>query len=1007
MALRKEEAQFELTFITDESRNFAKTILATKEFNKQIEDSRRNIEKLEKELKKVEKDETKRAEILKKIAAEEQNVATNMKKIGDEAKKVEKIDLSKLTPAQLVERAKQLEQSMRHMSQTHPEFKLLQAELQRTNVQIKDLKDNSRALAAATSLWQQAFTVAVGVLGGLSLENILQSLAAYAEKLFGLGISAESMVSKTQTVFGQAEGIVRDFAASTAQSVGLSQREFVRLATDIGDLLVPMGFTQERAAQLSAELVKQGGVLAEWSNGKFTGAEATEILQKALLGERDALNSLGIDIKQELVDAELRRLGQDKLTGSAMRQAEAMVTLRLITEQSAAANQRFEKNSDSLVRKKAELRAKIAEITDGLSAGLIPAFKSLLSMGLGLLNFLITLGGVLIGVTKFVYDNRIAFGALLIGIAFLNKELILTNARLLWLNATTAVTAARTALMTAAQWALNAAMTANPIGVIITALSVVAIGLTEAYKRSENFRAGIAGLGSVLRELWQIVKETFGSLVQGFKSLSEGNLVNAGKSFLNFMVKTNPVGLAYTEGARLGKAFRQGYDDSKVTAAELAQDAARAAYENEADDRQVATSAQGKGGKKTKEEIEAAIKEALDAGQKVIDQHNAQRQLELEKRRQAENLSEQQFQVAQLEIQRQGLEEQLQLLRRYKGARATETLEAELKLLENERALQKARYDAAFAPKQEKAQSEMTPDELAADAERKLGVKREAGEAERTIRLDQLRTEEHDMSESARRKYEIEEEAAKAAMKLAEDERKFKEEQIKAELEARQRNTEAGLAATGQLFGGIADLLGQNEASRKKHAQKIKALQKAEVVTAGIAEVQKIWKNSADFGIFGTVLAVVQTAAAVARTAAAVQRIESTKFARGGFTGGGFGAADSTGFRQAGIVHEGEYVVPKWQVEDHRFAPALAVLEGHRLRGYASGGFVGGSTSPQFAAAAAPNSTVLDLSELTAVVARFEGAVAQMPRRVRADVIYTDIEDTGATLNSIRADAAI
>ena len=37
--------------------------------------------------------------------------------------------------------------------------------------------------------------------------------------------------------------------------------------------------------------------------------------------------------------------------------------------------------------------------------------------------------------------------------------------------------------------------------------------------------------------------------------------------------------------------------------------------------------------------------------------------------------------------------------------------------------------------------------------------------------------------------------------------------------------------------------------------------------------------------------------------------------AKGGFTGAGLGKIDETGFRQAGIVHEGEWVAPKWMIE--------------------------------------------------------------------------------------------
>ncbi|GAB3857631.1 hypothetical protein GCM10028822_31670 [Hymenobacter terrigena] len=54
----------------------------------------------------------------------------------------------------------------------------------------------------------------------------------------------------------------------------------------------------------------------------------------------------------------------------------------------------------------------------------------------------------------------------------------------------------------------------------------------------------------------------------------------------------------------------------------------------------------------------------------------------------------------------------------------------------------------------------------------------------------------------------------------------------------------------------------------------------------------------------------------------------------------------------AGIVHEDEYVVPKWMRQDPQVAAVEQWLEAKRLRGYAEGGATGGATLP--AASAAP-----------------------------------------------------
>lgn len=51
------------------------------------------------------------------------------------------------------------------------------------------------------------------------------------------------------------------------------------------------------------------------------------------------------------------------------------------------------------------------------------------------------------------------------------------------------VVAALTRTWTAVQWAMNAALTANPIGLVIAAIAALVVGIVIAYKKSDTFRA--------------------------------------------------------------------------------------------------------------------------------------------------------------------------------------------------------------------------------------------------------------------------------------------------------------------------------------------------------------------------------------------------------------------------------------------------------------------------------------------------------------------------------------
>lgn len=118
------------------------------------------------------------------------------------------------------------------------------------------------------------------------------------------------------------------------------------------------------------------------------------------------------------------------------------------------------------------------------------------------------------------------------------------------------------AILTAGQWLLNAAMTANPIGLVIAGIAALVTGLVVAYKKSETFRASIDGLANMAKTTFSIIKEAVSSFMKGWEALKEGNFKEAFKAFGDGLVKSNPLGIAFTQGERLAKAYKDGYQES-------------------------------------------------------------------------------------------------------------------------------------------------------------------------------------------------------------------------------------------------------------------------------------------------------------------------------------------------------------------------------------------------------------------------------------------------------------
>jgi hypothetical protein len=146
--------------------------------------------------------------------------------------------------------------------------------------------------------------------------------------------------------------------------------------------------------------------------------------------------------------------------------------------------------------------------------------------------------------------------------------------------------------------------------------------------------------------------------------------------------------------------------------------------------------------------------------------------------------------------------------------------------------------------------------------------------------------------------------------------------------------------------------------------EKEKAIAKQVVVTQTLAIVSQLVTNQeaiqaalkaskgGKVGWDNLAILFAMTASIIA-SISAIGTASKKGFAAGGFTGGGKGAPDETGYRVAGVVHENEYVAPKWMIEQN--PDLFAELEKMRLsktgyRSYSNKFAAGGFTTPNMIA---------------------------------------------------------
>lgn len=919
--------------------------------------------------------------------------------------------------------AAKLKREMKELDPATQAFANKAKELQSINTTLADINASTRAVS-------RGFSAATSFAGGFIAAFVTDKLAGFVTDLGNTAIELESLESKYRTVFGNAVDIVENAAVSQANALGLTSQEYRKAAANIGDLLVPMGFQRTEAANISNELLGLSGALSAWSGGQKSANDVAVILNKALLGEREEMKSLGIAISEADVSGKLLEKGQKDLTGSALEQAKAMATLELITAKSTDAQARFAGENKTLAQRKAETVARVKELYEQFATNLIPVFEQGIIVVEKIVTFLFSFVNVLIQIPKFIKDNQVAIGALVIALISLNAASIKSNALLLLQAAAQRGAAIATAAQTLATRGLNAVMRANPIGLVVSAIALLIGALVTAYQKSETFRAAIAGIGTFAKEFFKIILEGFAAFGKGFSLLKDGQFTDAFKEFGKGLTKLNPVSAALTEGKRLGSAFNKGFKDSLKQSqddkaakdllkknAEIQQQLGEAATGGDT----TVTTPDGKT-KKTKkadtktpqannlssnELISIALKarqEALKASQKVI-QEETDKELDIILTAKLKGeLTEQEYALRAIDIKKAGKEKELLSLTQFNETETNGYRDKYNELLQ---------LNADFADTSAKQRFDL----LTASFTTELST------LEAQYLQGLITEEEYQNARLELKKFFIQQELDLLTANGLSDTEAFRAKELEklriqkeiGDLSIAQKRREAQIkqeieSASFGAFNAFVDLAieasNRETGTRKKNAELIKQFEKARILVNLYAEISGYYKAAAGQGPLGIALAVVQSITAGARAALGISKVNSQKFQYGGLLDGPshtYGGVPITmGGAQVAEAEGGEAFINKRSTA--AFRPVLSAINSFNGWGrrFETGGVLGGlSISPNAIAAQAPTSSLQN----NTLERKFEALIDFLGQglNIRANVVYTDLEATSNTVAQIRA----
>jgi hypothetical protein len=323
------------------------------------------------------------------------------------------------------------------------------------------------------------------------VDSLVGPAAAVTGALALVGTAAVNSASRTEqaigaldSVFGANADVVKGWAANAAESTGLAESEYAELASTIGAQLGNMGLAAEDAMTGTKDLIGLGADLAATFGGSTT--DAVEALSSALRGEADPAEKYGLSLNQTAVNAKLAEDGMSGLTGEALKTAKTQAILELATEQAGGAIGQFGREADSASGQQQRMTAEMENASSELGSALLPMITSVTK--------------TLADMAKWVAQNStlvMVFAGVIGGLAV--GIIALSAAMKAWALVQTIISNA-SKIATAAQWAWNAALTANPIGLLIAAVVVVIGLIIYLWTTNEGFRNAIFAI-------WQAISD--------------------------------------------------------------------------------------------------------------------------------------------------------------------------------------------------------------------------------------------------------------------------------------------------------------------------------------------------------------------------------------------------------------------------------------------------------------------------------------------------------------------
>ncbi|MGL5583383.1 MAG: hypothetical protein ACRDCE_20845 [Cetobacterium sp.] len=343
---------------------------------------------------------------------------------------------------------------------------------------------------------------------GLSFKQLGAKMLGYAGAAVGIreaislgkkSIEVNSNMIETQNkfnvVYGEHSKAANAWAENYSKVLGMSELKTKESMGDIQNLFTGFGMDRKTSMNLSKDIVMLANDLDSFNNLSSRGIDVHKTMQSALMGESEAAKTLGASILEPQMNTAAMALGFKKYSNKMDETTKIMIRMKAIQMQSKDAIGDSVRSQGTEVAMRRALNSEIEKFQNVLGEKLMPLQLKYLDTGTKTIEFLTNNFDGIMLVTEALGVMFASYTGYKIGIG-------LTKA---YKGVTIAFGTAQTILtgiikgQTLAQIKLNLAMNANPIGLIIGGITLLAGAGYYLYKNWDKLK-------NITLQLWEAFK---------------------------------------------------------------------------------------------------------------------------------------------------------------------------------------------------------------------------------------------------------------------------------------------------------------------------------------------------------------------------------------------------------------------------------------------------------------------------------------------------------------------